>query len=205
MNPNWLTWSQKLQSLAQNGLAYTTNSFDIERYHAIREIASEIMAAYTGVAPEQIRDLFAAEIGHATPKVDVRGAVFQGDAILLVRERSDGRWTLPGGWADTNESPAESVVREIFEESGYRTQATRLLAAYDRSKHGHPPHAFTIYKLFFQCELVSGEAALSIETDGVDFFPEDRIPDLSLGRVTATQVARFFAMYRHPEWPADFD
>jgi ADP-ribose pyrophosphatase YjhB (NUDIX family) len=152
-----------------------------------------------------IRGLFSDQAGYATPKVDVRGAVFRDDAILLVRERSDGGWTLPGGWADVGDSPAAAVEREIAEESGYQARAVRLLAFYDRNKHGHPPYAFHAYKVFFLCELTGGEAQPGGETSEVGFFREDALPELSLTRVVPAQIARLFAHYRHPDWPADFD
>jgi ADP-ribose pyrophosphatase YjhB (NUDIX family) len=205
MQPKWLEWAAQLQAIAQCGLTYAKNPFEIERYNQVREIAAEIMAAHSDLDTAQVRDLFASESGYATPKVDVRGVVFCDDAILLVKELRDGRWTLPGGWADVNDSPAEATVREVREESGYDTRAVKLLACYDRSKHGHPPYGYHIYKLFFQCELIGGEAAESIETGGADFFREDQIPDLSLPRVTPAQIERFFEHYRHPEWPTDFD
>ncbi len=205
MEPKWLEWVKKLQAIAQNGLTYTENPFDVERYKSLSAIAVEIMASYSNVEPSYVADLFAREGGYATPKVDVRGAVFRGDTILLVREREDGCWTLPGGWADVGESPGEVVVREIYEESGYHTRATKLLAVYDRSKHGHPPLVHHVYKLFFQCELVSGSPSASIETDEVAFFCENEIPELSLGRVVPAQITRIFQHYRHPDWPTDFD
>jgi len=205
MIPKWLEWAQRLQALAQTGLNYTENPFEIERYEAVREIAAEIVAAHIDVDVATVQGLFAGESGYATPKVDVRGIVFRDDAILLVKELRDGLWTLPGGWADVNDSPGEATVREVFEESGYLTRATKLVACYDRHKHGHPPYAFHIYKLFFQCELVGGKPANSVETADAAFFHEDEIPSLSLPRVTPAQIARFFEHYRHPEWPTDFD
>jgi len=205
MDPTWLEWAQQLQAIAQNGLTYVKDPYDAERYEAIRELAAEIVATHSNLELDHIHDLFAGEIGHATPKVDVRGAVFRANTILLVRERSDGLWTLPGGWADINESPGEAVVREVYEESGYHTRAVKLLALYDRNRHGHKPFPFHVYKLFFQCELVGGGPSTSIETDGVAFFAEDELPDLSLLRVTLPQIARLFEHYRHPEWPTDFD
>lgn len=205
MDPKWLEWAKRLQAVAQNGLTYAKNPFDIERYESVREIAAEIVAAHSDADLNHIRALFVSEAGHATPKVDVRGAVFRGDSILLVRERQDGLWTLPGGWADVSESPSEAVVREVYEESGYRTRAVKLLALYDRSRHAHAPFPYHVYKLFFQCELVGGVPSQSVETDGVAFFREDEIPELSLLRVTPAQVARLFEHYRHPDWPTDFD
>ena len=203
--PKWLDWARRLQAHAQSGLAYSENPYDIERYQAVREIAAEMLAATAGVELAVVRGVFAAQEGYATPKVDVRGAVFQGDAILLVKERRDGLWTLPGGWADMGEAPAEATVREVREESGYETRAVRLLALYDRNRHGHPPAFFHIYKVFFQCDLVGGAPVDSVETEGAGFFPEGALPALSLARVTPQEIARLFELYRHPEWPADFD
>ena len=205
MEPNWLTWARKLQAIGQNGLAYSKDPFDIERFEELRELALEILQNYTDSELPRIRDLFAGEHGHATPKVDVRGVVFNEDAILLVRERADGKWTLPGGWVDVNESPSESVVREVFEESGYQTKALKLLACYDRNRHPHPPHPYHVYKLFFHCEILGGSPSTSYETDGVDFFKQDAIPELSTGRVTSAQIDRFFEFLRSPDLPTDFD
>jgi ADP-ribose pyrophosphatase YjhB (NUDIX family) len=205
MQPKWLDWAQRLQAIAQSGLAYAPPQYDLERYEAVREIAAEMMAqsADTEIAP--IRDLFASQAGYATPKVDVRAAIFRGTEILLVREREDGCWTLPGGWADIGESPSEAAVREVREESGYETRAVKLLALYDRNRHGHPPIPFHAYKVFFRCELVGGAPAHSSETSGVGWFAEDRLPALSLTRVTGAQIHRLFEHSRHPEWPTDFD
>jgi ADP-ribose pyrophosphatase YjhB (NUDIX family) len=205
MEPQWLAWARRLQAFAQTGLTYSHDHFDIERYEAIRALAAEMIAVHAHTEVHAVQELLASEEGHATPKIDVRGVVFQDDAILLVQECHDGLWTLPGGWADVNESPSEAVVREVFEESGYQTRAVKLLALYDRRKHAHPPHLYHIYKLFFRCELLGGMPAPSLETEEVDFFREDELPELSIMRVTPTQIARAFEHYRYPNWPTDFD
>jgi len=206
VQPAWLGWARELQAIAQNGLLFSENAYDRERYEAVRNIAVQIMAAGSEEPIHVISGLFSAQAGYATPKVDVRGVVFRDDQILLVREAQDGFWTLPGGWADPNESPSESVTREISEEAGFTTRAVKLLAVYDRAKHAHePPHAFHVYKLFIHCEIESGEPRPSIETLDVAFFPEHQIPELSIARVTPAQIARCFERLRHPEWPADFD
>lgn len=205
-NPQWLTWARALRALAQAGLTYTENPFDQERYVAIQEIAAEMMAEGAETDLTTVRDLFAEQAGYETPKIDVRGVVFRDDKLLLVRELQDGgRWTLPGGWADIQEPPSQAVEREVWEESGYETRATKLLLLYDRDRHGHPPHAFSIYKLFFLCELLGGAPVDSHETGGADFFAEDAIPELSIGRVTPEEIARLFEHHRHPEWPTEFD
>ncbi len=204
-----LDWARRLQALAQTGLTYARDPYDIERYVAVRRIAAEL-AAGNGPEPGAVafETAFELETGYATPKVDVRGVVFDAaDRVLLVRERSDGKWTLPGGWADVGVSPAENVTREIVEEAGFQTEAKRLLAVYDRSRHGHPPMLQHVYKLFFLCEITGGEAATggTTETDGVEFFARGEFPPLSTGRVTAAQLDRFFEHRRQPDLPTDFD
>ena len=204
-DPRWLAWTRRIAAIAQNGLTYTEGPFDLERYHELRRIAAEMMGAYTDTAPERIAELFARQDGYATPKVDVRGVVFREDRILLVREREDGLWTLPGGWADAGESPREAVEKEIREESGYRTRAEKLLAVYDAERHGAPPYSWAVYKLFVRCELLGGEPKDSIETTEVGFFAEHELPPLSEGRATRGQIARMFEHLRNPAWPADLD
>ncbi|MGD0363115.1 MAG: NUDIX hydrolase [Bryobacteraceae bacterium] len=205
MQSTWLDYARRLQAIAQSGLAYSPNQYDLERYETVCEIAAQMMAAISAAPVAPIRVLFAGQSGYATPKVDVRGALFRDERILLVREREDGGWTLPGGWADVGESPADATVREVREESGYRARAVKLLALYDRNRHGHPPIPFHAYKLFFQCELLGGTPAPSSETTAVDWFAADALPALSTSRVTAAQIHRFFEHYRNPGWPTDFD
>lgn len=205
MNSKWLKWAQSLSAIAQNGLTYQTTPFDLERYQQIRTIAAEMVSAASSLEVLEAEYLISTDEGYATPKVDVRGAVFSEKGILMVRERRDGFWTLPGGWADINDSPSEAVEKEIRQESGYKAKISKLAAVYDRNRHGHPPYIFHVYKLFFLCELTGGAPAVSIETDGVDFFAEDNLPELSLPRVTAAQIKRMFEHYRNPGLPTDFD
>ncbi len=206
MEPVWLKWAKELSAISQNGLTYANNDYDIERYEKIRQIATEMMSTRSDVDAETLLTVLTKEEGYATPKVDVRGAVFRDNRILLVKEKVDNKWTLPGGWADPCNSPSESVVREIYEESGFETQAQKLLAIYDRSKHPHKPLIpFHIYKLFFLCEITGGLIQTSHETTAVDFFAEDHIPELSVSRVLPHQIARMFEHYRNPDMPTDFD
>ena len=205
MQPKWLEWTQKLKAIAQNGLTYSENPFDLQRFQQVQKITAEILSTYSNTEQTSILDLFAGDVGYATPKVDVRGVVFQGDTILLVKERVDGCWTLPGGWADIGDSPSEVSVRETYEESGYLTRAVKVLAVYDINRQGHPPLLHYVYKLFFLCELVGGSASPSMETEEVGFFAEDNIPELSLGRVTPAQITRLFQHHRDPNLPTDFD
>lgn len=205
MKPQWLNWAKQLQTMAQTGLTYARDPYDIARYEAIREMALEMMALQSETEIDLVRDLFRGEQGHATPKIDVRAAIFQDNTILLVKERSDGGWTLPGGWADVGESPSAAVIREVFEESGYQVRATRLLAIYDREKHDHPPHANYVYKIFFECQITGGTATTSTETDDVAFFTRASLPPLSLTRVLPAQIQRLFELHNQPAAAADFD
>lgn len=200
-----IDWARKVLAIAQSGLAFTKDPYDKERYEELQDLTSAMLADTLKLPETNIRELWIHEEGYATPKVDVRGAVFAGDKVLLVRERSDGKWTLPGGWADVNDSPSEAVVREVYEESGYQVRAVKLAAVYDRNRHGHPPALYHIYKLFFLCELEGGAAATSLETDGVGFFALDELPELSTTRVIRSQIERLFAHHGNPDLPTDFD
>ena len=205
---NWIEWGRKLQGISQTGLHYTEKQYDRERYEQIGVIAAEILAEHTNLSVEELIQLNADEFGYATPKVDVRGVVFQEDKILLVREIADaGRWTLPGGWADVNDTPTQAVVREILEESGFETQVVKLLAVYDRERQQHTPSfPYSVYKLFFQCQITGGQPLINHEVSEIAFFSEAQIPDeLSTSRVTKSQLLRFFEFYRQPDLPTDFD
>ena len=208
MGPNWLTWARELQALAQTGIAYTKDPFDRDRFTAIQRIAAQMMAEPVGADATEIEAVFAAEQGYATPKVGVRAAVFREDgAILMVREMTDGRWALPGGWADVNQSPRESVAREVQEETGFEVAPRKLAAVFDRAERPHPPSwPFHIYRLFFLCDLIGGAAKTSYETTEVRFFAEADIPpDLSPNRSSRYHIDRMFAHYRSPDLPADFE
>jgi len=205
MTPKWLEWSQKLQSLAQCGLNYTDNEFEIERYNLIQKIAAEMISHQTGEDKSEINKFFASEAGHSTPKVDVRGVVFKENRILLVKEKVDGKWTVPGGWADVGSTPSENVEMEVFEESGFQVKAKKVLAVYDRNKQGHTPFIYHLYKIFFLCEIIGGDAKRGIETDEVEFFAEDQLPELSTGRITEKQIKRFFEHLRNSDLQTDFD
>ena len=207
MSTGWLHWTRRLQAIAQSGLAYAKDPYDSERYGQVRRVAAEIAASSSGEPADRVEALFAGESGYATPKLDVRAVVLDVEgSVLLVRERSDGLWTLPGGWVDVGDSPGESAEREVKEESGYEVRAARLLALWDRDKHPHPPLPFHVFKLFFLCELEGGTPLeASMETDGVGFFAEDAMPGLSLGRVTPEQVGRLLELARSGDGLREFD
>ena len=205
MDPDWLGWVKRLQAIAQDGLTYATDDYDLDRYERLRGVAAEVLAAYSTGDLEEAHALLTLEVGPATPKVDVRAAVFRDGRILLVKELDDGGWSLPGGWADVGETPAESAVREVYEESGYRVLAVKLIAAYDRDRQGHPPIPYHVYKLVFLCEVLDETPSPAVDADEVGFFGERELPELSISRVTPTQIKLFFEHYRRPELPTEFD
>ncbi len=202
----WLEWVRRLNSIAQAGFTYNNNAFDQERYQQIQAVASEIADAHTDIPKNKIDTLYQQEKGYVTPKVDVRGVVFnEAGEILLVKEASTGKWTLPGGWADVWDTPSQAVEREVREESGYETRATKLLALLDRDNQGHPAHEFAIWKTYFLCELKGGSAQTSTETSDVGFFAEDKLPELDTGRTLKKHILRFFEHYRDESLLTDFD
>ena len=200
-----LVWARQLQAIAQNGLAFSRDPFDRQRYLQLQELAASMLSTELEVSADTTRSFWDGEHGYATPKVDVRGGVFEAERVLLVRERSDGRWTLPGGWVDVNDAPAAAVAREIREESGYEARAVKLAALVDKNRHPHPPGVHHIYKLFFVCELTGGSPRASDETDAVQFFPVNALPELSTGRVLAPQIERLDQHRLNPALPTDFD
>jgi ADP-ribose pyrophosphatase YjhB (NUDIX family) len=203
--PQWVAWARRLRAIAQTGLAYGESEYDLDRYRQIEAIADDIFARHSAEEHAQIRDFFSRDEGYATPQVDVRGAVFRNDRILLVRERLDGFWTLPGGYADVNDAPSEAITREIEEESGLQTRATKLAMVYDKRLHGHPPSPRHTYKLFFICQELGGALHTSFETTAVEFFPLNALPELSTHRITEAQISRLWTHLGHPDLPTDFD
>jgi ADP-ribose pyrophosphatase YjhB (NUDIX family) len=201
----WIQIAQRIQAIAQTGLNYAVSPYDVERYGELSAIAAAMIAGPQSQDIDRASLVFAAERGYATPKVDVRAAVFQEDRLLLVREREDGSWTLPGGWAEVGQSAAESVEREVCEESGYLVKAAKLLACWDRNKHPHPAIPFHAYKLVFRCELVGGAPSASSETSEVGFFAENEIPALSLTRTLPDQIRFVFRSLLDPTAPTIFD
>lgn len=201
-----LIHAQRLQSLAQAGLAYTTNLYDRERYEEIRAISVRLLEELTEEPLEKIVRVFASEDGYQTPKVDIRTVIVrEGPEILLVREKLDnGRWTLPGGWADVGYTPYEVAAKEAYEETGLIVQPSRLLAFFDKRKHSHPPQPWYIYKAFIQCEVVGGSLMQDTqETMGARWFRRDELPsiELSTDRTTASQLETIFRLVSDPRLP----
>jgi ADP-ribose pyrophosphatase YjhB (NUDIX family) len=205
MNNKWLEWATELQSIAQAGLTFGENQYDRDRYQQIRDLSVDILHQYTEMDHNKIRDLFASETGYQTPKVDIRAAVFKEDKILLVHEKIDGKWSLPGGWADVNSSVKESAVRECFEEAGAIIKPRRVVAIHHGNKHNNHNYPFTIYKIFVECELLEYRFAENTETLGSDFFSRDNLPELSTERNTLEQVKLCFEAKKSKVFETLFD
>jgi ADP-ribose pyrophosphatase YjhB (NUDIX family) len=205
MNKKLYDTGMELFSIAQAGLTYGVDPYDIARCQRIKKLSFELMSAASGISVHEVREIFQYEQGYNTPKVDVRGVIFHDGKILMVKEKSDGRWTLPGGWAEYGLSPAESVVKEVQEEAGYSVSCNRLLAIFDKRKHAHPNDIFHIYKIFFQCEILSTVESDGLETSAVAFFGRGELPELSAGRITREQLNLMFTFLDEPHKAALFD
>lgn len=207
--PTLLDQARRLLAVAQTGLHYTKSEFERERYEEVAQIAAELIARPDHYDAPAIREYWRMEDGYTTPKLDVRGAIFRkqatGDEVLLVRERSDGQWTVPGGFADVNEPPSVAILKEIEQESGYTARVVKLAAVHDRNLHNHPAFMFHLWKLLFVCEITGGAARLSNETDGVEFFPMTALPSLSTGRITAAQLQLLHRHWCQPALSTEFD
>lgn len=190
-----LSYVKRVQALAQSGLTYCENPYDIERYEELREISFNMLNILSDEPVEKIRELFQGEKGYQTPKVDVRAVIMQDSKVLLVREKIDSKWSLPGGWCDVGFSPSDMAKKEVREEAGYEVEVEKLLALLDKECHGHPKDIYHIYKLFFQCKIVGGEGLGGMETSDVRFFGIDELPELSLTRNTVNQVKLMFELY----------
>lgn len=193
--------SRELAAISQAGLAFSKDPFDRERFARLREVAGEIMTVEIGRSGFR----WPAESGYPTPKVDVRGVAFRGDSVLLVKETSSGLWTPPGGWADVNLSAAQNVEKEFLEESGFQVKAVAITSVIDRELAGFPVHTHTIYKIFFFCQILGGEARTSIESSEVAFFPMTSLPPLDRERVSAEEIHRAHAFHKNAARPCYFN
>lgn len=205
ISPHWLDWAREIQALSQSGSHYALSDYDRDRYRRLSEIATEIIHEHSGLPQEGLASLYAQQKGYATPKVDVRGAVFQEGKLLLVRERLDGGWTMPGGWADVGNVPSEAAEREVWEEAGFRVQARKVIGVYDANRTG-PLELFHAFKIVFLCDLIDGEARPSSETSEVAFFDWDEIPaQLSGERTRPRHIKDAFIAHDNPGCPTVFD
>lgn len=200
----WLDWAIELQALAQAGLFYSKDIYDIERFQRIREIAAEMLVLPTGLPLDRVRDLFCGETGYQTPKLDSRGVILREGKILLVQEK-DGLWCLPGGWVDANLSVGENVVKEVREEAGLEVRADRIIALLDRKKHNPELSAYNICKVFVLCTELSGRFQPNSETIASGYFTPDDLPPLAENKTTAAQIKMCFDAHQASHWVTLFD
>lgn len=200
----WLSWAIELQALAQAGLFYSKDIYDIERFSRIREIAAEMIASPAGLPLERVKDLFCNEIGYQTPKLDTRAAVFQQDKILLVQE-NNGLWSLPGGWVDVDLSVGENTIKEVKEEAGLDVMPRMVIAVQDRKKHNPEIYAYNICKVFVLCDLLGGSFQANSETIASGWFTMDSLPPLSENKNTRSQIQMCFDAVRAEHWETVFD
>jgi ADP-ribose pyrophosphatase YjhB (NUDIX family) len=200
----WMDWAREIFSLSQSGLTYSGNPYDIERYKRLQEITAEIIAEQSNVTKESALESFSMQAGYITPKVDVRGAVIRDGKILLIQERADDKWAMPGGWADLGNPPASVAEREVWEESGFRVKAEKVVAVIDANRV-EPFEFYHAYKLIFLCKLLDGEPRTSHETLAVDFFDPDHLPPLSSYRTNEAMLQEVFAHMKNPNRPTSFD
>jgi ADP-ribose pyrophosphatase YjhB (NUDIX family) len=203
--PEWVQWAREIQALAQTGLAHTEGRYDKERYSRLMHMAAEMTARYSGREQGELEKIFMAQPGYATPKVDVRGAVIKDGKILLVQERSDGLWCMPGGWADVGDLPSAMVAREVREESGLEVTPRKLCGVFDANRSGRPLEFFHAYKLVFLCELKGGELSASDETAAAEFFRFDGLPPLSMNRTNPRHLEEVRAHLADPSRATAFD
>ncbi|MEG0774764.1 NUDIX hydrolase [Clostridium sp.] len=205
MKEKWVYWAKELQSIAQAGLTYSKDKYDIDRFQQIRDLSVEILNEYTEVSSEKIRDLFCNETGYQTPKVDIRGAIFKDKKILLVKESIDGCWSLPGGWAEVNLSVKENIVKEAKEEAGANVIPKKIIAILDKNKNNELPGVYGIYKIFVLCKLIDESFEKNTETEESGFFSLDNLPPLSVGRNTMTQLEMCFKAEEEENFITIFD
>ncbi len=201
----WLKWAIEIQSLAQAGLTYTDNVYDIERYERLREIAAEIIEEKSNISLEKVKDLFCNENGYQTPKIDTRAAIFKDDKILLTHE-NNGTWSLPGGWCDVLESVASNTIKEVKEETGLDVETIKIIAVQDRNKHNKPIYAYGVCKIFILCNVIGGEFIENIETTEIKYFSLDEIPNnLAEEKTNNEQIEMCFKAYKDEKWQTQFD
>ena len=202
--PKWMEWAQEIFTLSQSGLTYSQNPYDLERYKRLQEITAEMIASQSQLEKEAVLESFSMQAGYATPKVDVRGAVIRDGKILLIQERADERWAMPGGWADLGDAPASVAEREVWEESGFRVKAEKVVAVIDANRI-EPFELYHAYKIIFLCTLIDGEPRTSYETLAVDFFDPAHLPILSLFRTNEDMIREVFAHVNDPNRRTAFD
>lgn len=203
--PQWLKWAREIHQIGQTGLYFTQNEFDRQRFQRLMDIAADMINDHVDQPLEEVQAALCAQPGYITPKVDVRGAVFKDGQILMVKEMLDGLWSLPGGYADVNESPSSMVEREIMEETGIKAKARRVVGVYEANHDRDPVNVFHCYKVLFLCDYLEGSPRPSFETLEVKFYSLDELPELSIHRTQERHIREAFLHLQDTNRPAVFD
>lgn len=203
-SPKWIKWAREIFSMTQAGLTYSENEFDKERYKRLQEITAEMIESQSELSKDSVLESFSMQAGYTTPKIDVRGAVVYEGKILLIQERMDGKWAMPGGWADLGNAPASVAEREVWEESGYEVKAEKVIAVIDANRI-EPMEFYHAFKIIFLCKLIGGEPRISHETLAVNFFDPNNLPPLSQYRTNESTLQEVFAHVKDPSRPTAFD
>ena len=202
---NWMKWVVEIQALAQSGLTYTKDVYDVERYERLREISAEIISEKTNLNMEKVKGLFCNETGYQTPKIDTRAAIFKDNKILLVHE-NNGTWSLPGGWCDVLETVKTNTIKEVKEETGLDVETIKIISIQDRNKHNKPIYAYGVCKIFVLCNVIGGEFVENIETTEIEYFSLDELPNsLAEEKTTKEQIEMCFKAYKDENWKVQFD
>lgn len=201
---SWLRWAMELQFIAQAGITYSKDAFDIERFERIREVSVEILSTKTELPLEHVKNIFCNETGFQTPKLDTRAVIFQNNRILLVKEKN-GTWSLPGGWVDVNQSIKSNTIKEVKEEAGLDVIPVKLIALQDRNLHNAPVYAYGVCKAFVLCEIIGGEFEKNIETIESRYFSLEELPNLAQEKNNEAQIRMCFEAYRDEKWQVLFD
>lgn len=204
-NEKWLDWAIKIQALAQAGLFYSKDKYNIERFEELRDIAAEMVAYKTEIPKEKVKDLFCSDEGYQTPKLETRAAIFQGEKILLIQE-DNGTWCLPGGWCDVDVSAKENLIKETKEEAGLDVEVERVVAILDHNKHNYPSYAYNICKIFAICKNLGGSFVENIETIDSGFFSLEELPkNIASEKVNLDQIKMCFDAYKDENWKVIID
>jgi ADP-ribose pyrophosphatase YjhB (NUDIX family) len=204
---NILEQIKKLKALADTGLLYSTNDYDRERYNELREISFELLSDVSGNDKENLKMMFAPVAEYPTVKTDVRALILSEDKkqLLLARESADGKWSLPGGWADVGQSPKEVAVKEVKEETGLDINPVALMAVFDKRKHPHPPQPFYVYKIVIYCEATSSDILKGFDVLDAAWHEVDNLPELSEDRILQSQIKLVYDKVLNNDFTSYFD
>ena len=200
-----LKWATEIDSIAQAGLTYSKDVYDIDRFNQLKSIAADIISESTNLELHKVKEVLFEERGYLTPKVDVRATIIKENKILLVKEKLDGTWSLPGGWADINLSVSENIKKEAYEEAGAKVKPKSIIAILDRNKHNKPLYPYGVCKVFVECEVIGGEFIENIETTEIKYFSIENLPNLCEAKTTSKQIEMCFEAKNNQNWNVVFD